>query len=179
MKNQKEIWKDIPNYEGYYQVSNLGRVKSLKRFIKAKNNSLKLTHDRIIRPGISRGYSKVILCIDKKRKSFTVHQLVVITFLNHKPLGMKKVVNHINFKKSDNRVENLEIITQRENANRKHLNSTSKYVGVYFSKEKNRWKSQIVINKKTISLGSFKKEIDAHLAYQSKLKEINMDTTIS
>ena len=158
-----EIWKSIPDYEGY-EVSNLGRVKSLK-----------FGKERILKSHLnSSSYLTVGLFKDNKRKPFQVHQLVAIAFLNHTPSGMKLVINHINFDKQDNCVENLEIVTQRENSNRKHLNSISGYTGVYWNKKAKKWQSQIRINKKRVSLGYYINIYDAHLAYENKLKTINI-----
>jgi hypothetical protein len=97
----KEIWKDIPNYESEYQVSNLGRVKSLK-FGKEKvlNSNL-----------ISNGYCNVKLCKDGEKKDHTIHRLIMIAFVGESKL----TVNHINGIKTDNRLENLEYCTQSEN----------------------------------------------------------------
>ena len=164
-----EIFKDIPNYEGYYQVSNLGRVKSMKRLSligrKLKEKILKT-------PSNSNGYSTVVLCREDFRENKTVHQLVAMSFLNHKPKKHKLVVNHINFIRNDNRVENLEIVTQRENSNRKHCKSTSKYVGVSWCKTYEKWLAKIIINRKRTCLGYHHNEIDAHNAYQDKLKQL-------
>ena len=153
---EMEIWRDIPNYNGEYQVSNLGRVKSLK-FGKERlfNGSLDIS-----------GYIKVTL----NRKTFKVHQLVAIAFLNHRPCGRYFVVNHKNFIKTDNRLENIEIVTMRENSNRKHLPSTSKYTGVSSNKSKNKWYSNIVVNGKQIYLGAFDSEIEASEYYENALK---------
>jgi hypothetical protein len=120
----------------------------------------------------TRGYPRVDLKKDGKRKSRTVHQLVAEAFLNHKPCGYKLVVNHINFIKHDNRLENLEIDTQRNNTNQKHLKSSSEYVGVSWNKKAKKWKAGIRINGKTKYLGSFTCEKEASEAYQLKLKNI-------
>lgn len=154
-----EVWKTIKGYEDY-QVSDLGNVKSLK-FKKEIN----------IKPRISvSGYFIVGLHSNGKLKTKTVHQLVAIAFLNHTPCGMKLVVNHINFNKLDNRVENLEIVSVRENSNRKHIKSSSQYLGVAWNKEKKKWSSQIVINGINKYLGCFENEIEAHEYYQNALK---------
>lgn len=158
----KEIWKDIPSYEGLYQVSNLGNVKSIG-----------YGKERYLRLRLSKsGYYRVNLSKDKISTTKPVHQLVSEAFLGHNPCGMKLVINHINFNKKDNRVENLEIVTQRENGNKKHLKSTSKYVGVYWYKPLNKWRAQITLNGKNNYIGLFEKEIDASQAYQDRLKEI-------
>ena len=157
-----EEWKDIIGYEGLYQISNFGNVKSI-RFDKEK---------LLLPQTNSKGYYFVVLCDKTKRKQMQIHQLVAIAFLNHIPCKMELVINHINFDKKDNNVSNLEIVTNRENSNRKHLKSTSKYTGVSFEKDRNKWISQIKINGKRVLLGRFSNEIDANDAYQSKLKEI-------
>jgi len=158
------IWKPIKEFEGLYEVSNNGEIKSLwygkERILKATINT--------------GGYLKVNLCKECKAKTRMIHQLVAESFLNHTPNGYKLVVNHINFIKTDNRVENLEIVTNRENTNRKHLKSNSVFTGVSWHKQKKKWQSQIVINGKQIHLGYFTTELEASEAYQNKLEEINV-----
>jgi len=157
-----EIWKDIKDYEGLYQVSNLGRVKSLKfgkeRILKVKLNSI--------------GYVSVNLSKYGKQKSRTAHQLVAMAFLNHKPCGYKLVVDHINTIKTDNRLENLQVITHRENLSKDKKKGTSKYVGVSWYKRYQKWKAQMLIKGKHKTLGYFKTELEASEAYQSKLETI-------
>jgi hypothetical protein len=157
-----EIFKDIPGYEGIYQVSNFGNVKSLK----AKK-------EKLLKPGIgSNGYKLVVLRKELKSKSITIHSLVAITFLNHKPCGYNLVVNHKDLNRTNNNVNNLEIITMRENVNMKHLKSTSKYIGVSFCSKSKKWISQIYFNKKHIYLGSFDNEKEAFIYYKNALKSI-------
>lgn len=169
---QKEIWKDISGYEGKYQVSSAGRIRSLsyKRTGKIRVLSTSIS---------SAGYIGVTLTLSGRCKTRSVHQLVAIAFLNHIPCGQKLVVNHINFNKLDNRVENLEIVTQRENANQKHIKSSSKYVGVSWFERDKKWTAAIKIDGKSKYLGMFSSELDAHLAYQSELKQISYDRGIS
>jgi hypothetical protein len=164
MENQKEIWKTIDGYENY-QVSNLGNVKSL--------NYRKTGLPMLLNPVTnSSGYYNVCLYSNGFKKIIHVHQLVAIAFLSHTPCGFKFVVNHKNFIKTDNRLTNLEIVTNRENCNLKHIKSTSKYVGVYWNKRLKKWQSQIKIKSKKIYLGLYKDELDAHNAYQNALKSI-------
>jgi hypothetical protein len=168
-----EVWKNIEGYEGIYQVSNLGRVKSLERKRLGFKKAPTIVNERILKTGVqTNGYLIVGLHKDGKVKTRLIHQLVAIAFLNHKPDGFKLVVNHINFNRSDNRFENLEIVTHRENSNQKHLKSTSKYTGVSWCNTCKKWVSSISINNKKKTLGRFTNEHDAHLAYENKLKEL-------
>lgn len=157
-----EIWKDIIGYEGLYQISSFGNVKSFK------NNKI-----RFLKPGMAgNGYLTVALSKLNKAKTFTIHQLVAINFLNHLPQKYVLIVNHKDLNKLNNNVNNLEIITARENLNQKHLKSSSKYTGVCWDKHANKWRSFIRIENKLIGLGSFDNELDASNAYQKKLNEI-------
>ena len=108
----KEIWKDIPEYENLYQVSNQGRVYSLpKEWISGWNN-VKRKHDGIIfEPQLDNRYLRVGLTKNKKRKFFRVHRLVLSAFCGDSNLE----ANHINGIKTDNRLENLEWVTPSEN----------------------------------------------------------------
>ena len=159
---EKEEWKPIPKFEGLYEISSYGRVKSLK-----------FNKELILKVIInSKKYQKVSLYKNKIKSTKIIHQLVAEAFLNHKPCGLKLVVDHINNDKLDNRVENLRIVTQRENANRKHLKSTSKYTGVHWQEDCKKWRAGIIINGKKYYLGIFTDEYDAHLAYQNKLNSL-------
>jgi hypothetical protein len=116
--NNLEIWKDVKGYEGHYQVSSLGRVKSLARvvecrkdvFVNKKKKFLKSTKN-------TKGYLNLKLCIKKdgvcSEKTIIVHRLVANEFLEN-PLN-KPQVNHKNGIKDDNRLENLEWATGSEN----------------------------------------------------------------
>lgn len=109
----EEIWKDIKGYEGIYQVSNLGRIKSLARTIKYQNTERKVK-EKIRKTFIGKqGYEKVELSKYGINKKYNVHTIVAKTFLDKK--CEKLEVNHINGIKTDNRVANLEWCTRSEN----------------------------------------------------------------
>lgn len=169
---ENEIWKDVPTYEGIYQVSNLGNVKSLSR-LKFSYGFFRKQNERILKPATDKkGYLICVLCKNTHRKTIKVHQLVAMAFLNHIPCGMVLVVDHINDVKTDNRVKNLQIITNRDNSFKTQGRYSSKYKGVCLDKTSKKWESKIQIKGKTTYLGSFTTEQEASEAYQNKLKEI-------
>ncbi len=167
----KEEWKDVIRYEGLYQVSNLGRVKSLDRIVqgKIKNYHYK---SKILKPGTNNnGHLFVNLYRDNKPKTRTIHQLLAESFLNHTPCGYKLVIDHIDNNKNNNCVTNLQIVTQRENLSKDKKNKSSKYTGVIWHKFHQKWTASIRMGKSRKYLGYYINEHEAHLAYQ---KELNL-----
>jgi hypothetical protein len=162
----EEIWKDVIDYEGLYQVSSIGRVKSL--------NYLRSGKERILKNGKdSDGYMILILSKRLIRKTGRVHQLVAESFIDKDYKSKGLVVNHKNFKRDDNRLENLELTTQRENNNKKHLPSSSKYTGVSWQKRLKKWKCTISISGKNKYLGVFDNEKEASDYYEAALICVN------
>ena len=110
-----EIWHDIEGYEGLYQISNKGRVKSLK-----------CGKERTLRPGIkSSGYLKVVLCKNGMVKQFQLHRLVANAFIPN--LDNKPQVNHLDENKLNNCVDNLQWATAKENINHGTRNERAGY----------------------------------------------------
>ena len=166
-----EIWKDIPEYIGKYQASNLGNIKSLRRKSRNKNCEFNIK-ERILKKSISKqGYYQVCFSQNGIQKVQKIHQLVAICFLNHKKCKYKKVVHHIDNNPLNNNVENLEITTQRNNSHTHHK-GTSKYKGVHLRKDTKKFQAQITIKNKNINLGCYVNEYDAHLAYKSALDNL-------
>lgn len=159
-----EIWKDIKDYEGLYQVSNLGRVKSFKR--KAC---------RIMKPysdGSPLGYLRVDLQ-NNGRSTRKLHLIVYSTFNGTIPEGSE--VDHIDNDATNNKLSNLQSLTSRENSVKRstlNTNNSSTYTGVTWDKGNFKWKSQLYFEGKQINLGRFNSEEEASEAYQNKLSEI-------
>ncbi len=107
---KEEIWKDVVGYKGMYQVSNLGRVRSLDR-VNSKGKRFKGKMLTLLNNG--NGYMRVKLCKEGTYKSFLVHRLVAEAFLEI-PEGYYEV-NHLDVKKDNNNVENLEVCDRTEN----------------------------------------------------------------
>ena len=108
----KEIWKDIKGYEGFYQISNSGRIKSLSRQRKIFGNREWESKEKILKLQKNhKGYLAIILHLNNKTKSYPVHRLVLNTFVGESDLQC----NHMNGIKIDNRLENLEWCTPSEN----------------------------------------------------------------
>ena len=125
----KEIWKDIEGYEGLYQVSNLGRVKRLKRF-KKNHSKLQLVPEKILNQTLSNnGYYMVGISVNKMRKCFLVHRLIAKSFIDN-PYNYDEV-NHKDGNKLNNSINNLEWCTQKQNVIHSYnncLNSRKKKV---------------------------------------------------
>lgn len=105
---QPEIWRPVPGFERYYEVSNFGSVRSLDRTMVSKTGKTYIKPGKIRKPvpNCSTGYLAVVLCGDHIKKTMTIHRLVAMAFLEN-PLGLE-CVNHRSENKHDNKVENLE-----------------------------------------------------------------------
>ena len=114
-----EIWKDIKGYEGLYQVSSFGRVKSLQG---------RGAKERLLKTFFTGGYFRVTLCNQTGRRNHLVHRLVAGAFLSNQ--NHKEEVNHIDGNKRNNSVENLEWTTRAENMQHAYNTSPRKYKGV-------------------------------------------------
>lgn len=110
-----EEWKNIEGYEGLYQISNYGRVKSLSRKVWQFNKYV-ITQEFIMKNKNSKdGYKRIILCKDGKYKTFLVHRLVAKHFLNN--INNLPYINHKDENKDNNSVDNLEYCTAKYNCN--------------------------------------------------------------
>ena len=109
-----EEWKDIKGYEGCYQISNYGRIKSMQRKVASRGGCLKSLPEKIITPlYTSNGYLNVVASKSQKRKTLIIHHLVAEYFIGDRPDGL--VIDHIDGNKTNNHVSNLRYITTKEN----------------------------------------------------------------
>lgn len=111
-----EIWKDIEGYEGLYQISNKGRVKSLQREIVYKDGRKKVLKEKILHNNLNEfGYHNVMLSKDGVTKRYKVHRLVAKAFIPNQ--NNLPIINHKDENKTNNSVENLEWCDQKYNVN--------------------------------------------------------------
>jgi len=169
---ETEIWKDVEGFEGLYQVSNFGMVKSLARFFIGGNGSIIQKKDTFIKFGKdTSGYYQIALYKNGKVKRVKVHRLVYETFIGKTNLQIDHIIEG---NKLDNRIENLQPVTNRENISKHKLtkNKSSQYTGVCLNKKTNRWGARIYMNGKYKHIGYFSTEIEAAQAYQDKLNTL-------
>ena len=155
-----EIWKDVVGYEGSYEVSNFGRVRSLDRLDSRGHNlkgkALKLCED-------GRGYEHVKLYREGRASTKKVHQLVAESFIGPRP--QKLVVDHIDNDPFNNRVENLQYISIRLNSSK----DTKRDLPTGVSKLRSKYQAQIQIDGRLVYLGMFETPEAASKAYLKKL----------
>lgn len=150
---ETEIWKDIKGYEGLYQVSNLGRVKSLSRKIRDyRGDKARTIKETVLKP-LSRNNYYIVHLTNNKRKQYSIHRLVAEMFIDNPE--NKPYVNHLDYNTKNNVVTNLEWCTQRENVqysrenmkhrkNVTHSNTGEKYIS--FRKSTNKYR--VIIDSK-------------------------------
>jgi hypothetical protein len=160
-----EIWVDVKNFEDSYQVSNLGRVKSKGKLILKSNGRIMTFPERIISQSThyKNNYNSVHFTKNEIKKRFLVHRLVALNFLKTDIENAE--VNHIDSDKSNNKLNNLELVSRGENQSHlsKAKKTSSDYVGVCLLTNK-KWTSYITHNRKRFHLGTFKTQLEAHLS---------------
>lgn len=155
----KETWKDISQYEGFYQISDLGRVRSVDRRVNAGNGKTRLAKGKVLSPTDNgNGYLIVFLTKDGKRVNRYVHRLVAEAFIGD--FAEHDVVNHLDFNTKNNRADNLEITTQVQNV---------------------RYSSHKMCHPKNSSVGKTgekyicRRERNGSVSYRVLIKQLNID----
>ena len=149
-----EVWKDVIGFESFYEVSNLGCVRSKYRVVKRKSNSTQIRQTRLLTLNLrSDGYIRVFLS-GNKRITKNVHRLVAIAFIPN--LENKPTVNHIDGDKTNNNVSNLEWATNLENS-------------------RHAWKNGLITSSRGESAGNSKlKELDViNIRYLLKIGNLS------
>lgn len=158
-----ENWKSIPGYEEFYEMTSTGRIRSLNYYGRKGN-----FHERKLGFN-SNGYLSLNLSKEGKRKHFSIHVLLAMTFLEHDPNRYNFVVDHIDNDKLNNSLENLQVITQRENSTKDIKRKLPTGVKYDSRSSKNPYQSLIRIKGKVTRLGSFPTPEEASKAYQKAL----------
>lgn len=175
-KREPEQWKPIKGYEGLYEISNYGRVKTLERDIPISKGGFWTVKECILKQNISTSYAMIGLSFNGKKQRRTIHSLVAEHFLSN-PNSLK-IINHKDEDKLNNYYKNLEWVTVRENQTYSidKTKTSSKYTGVHYkhSMKTSPWCSCICIKGKTRHLGYFTSELEAHEAYLDALKTYNL-----
>ena len=164
MAKVAEVWKDVVDYEGLYEVSSFGQIRSVDRIVPRKNHKAHIRSTLLKSSENIRGYYSVWLCKDGISRTHMVHRVVTIAFLGKSDL----FVNHKDFDKSNNRLDNLEWVTHRENI-KHYRRSVIKKDGLPLGVQRSgkRFEALIWAHGKRINLGSFSTPELASQAYNS------------
>ena len=157
---KEEEWEDVIGYEGIYRISNQGRVVSLN-FGKTK----------IRKPSFHRdGYLKIILRKNKRYKTFMIARLVAQHFLPDWDKSLQ--VDHINGVRTENHVDNLRMVTGSQNGRSfQKVRGKSKFRGVWWVKDRKKWRARITVDEKHKHLGYFDDEEEAARAWDASAIE--------
>ena len=181
MDELKEVWRPIKGYEGLYEISNMGRVKSLAKEWVAGYGIVRKKPETILKKGIdSNGYFMVVLC-NNNCKTTKVHILVYEHFGSGKRNGRDISIDHIDENRLNNRIDNLQLLTSRENTSKgyRHKETSSKHTGVWWNKEMNKWSAKIRLHGKQKYLGSYAVELEAAIAYRQALCEVQLEQKVN
>lgn len=161
------IWKDIPGYEGLYRLNINGQIESCNKMMYktlSPKKLVKLSKNKS-------GYIFVNLSKRNIKQMFQIQKLMALTFAGGVPHG--KVVDHIDADKTNNNINNLQFITQRENAV-KELLLKNGYVDIYQRKDNNKWRARLQLSHKRLSIGNYDTINEALLEYDKACIEHNI-----
>jgi len=175
----QELWKDIKGFEGIYQVSNFGRIKSLRRIVAGRWGNQQISEKIMSLVNGTKNYKLVNLALNRKKKVCKVHQLVWDAFGDRPRDGLRLQVDHIDHNKANNRIDNLQLLSNRNNVIKMFSTKkrSSQYPGVSWHKQNNYWTARIKVGKVYKHLGVFQDELEAAKAYQDIKSQIEKDET--
>lgn len=160
-----EEWRAIPGYEGYYEASSLGRIKSLRRVIARRDGYAQPVAEKILAQKVmNKSYRGVALLKDRKQTTFLVHRLVMQAFEAY-----EGPVDHVDRCGANNAISNLRRASLSQNQANQGMrrNNTSGFKGVTWDRRANRWMAQISVANKRQFLGYFKVPEEAARKYDS------------
>lgn len=169
MDNEK--WRPVVGYEGFYEVSDCGNMRSLDRYAGSRVGNGKFINGQNLNKPIDNksGYRYVSLNKKGKGRSTRIHRIVALAFIPN-PDKLPQV-NHIDGDKSNNCVSNLEWCNNRENITHARIlvGTASRCYGTYYSKKDKKWVAAIGVGFKTIRIGGFNRQQDANKAVKKYL----------
>lgn len=168
MDNIVEIWKDIVGYEGLYQISNYGRVKSLAKEWQCCNGIMRKQSEQIKKLHPAHKYMKVTLYNNKKVKTYKISILVWEHFGDGDRKGM--VIDHIDGNTLNDNINNLQLLSARDNVIKGWKTKRDLPTGVY--KNHKRFEAFIMINGNSIYLGTYDTAQEASNKYQEAKKKV-------
>jgi len=170
MKIHSEIWKPIVGYEGLYEVSNMGRVKSLAKTWTSGTGRVQSKNDSMLKPILSdTGYRQVMLYSCYGNKMMRIYWLVWDAFSDKPRKGF--YVDHKNENKQDDNIDNLQLLSNRQNITKSFLSrKTASCLPIGVSRNRNKYRAMIRYGGKKIHLGTFNCPTVASIAYQKALK---------
>lgn len=176
---EPEVWKPIQGFEGLYEVSSWGNVRSVDRIVEHPIENLRNKKGKLLQKNIlNTGYYYVDLYKCNKRKKILIHRIVYEVFHKYENINF---INHKDLDKLNNFYLNLENINNRGNLTHaiNKNKTTSKYIGVSIATRtynlQKKYKASIKINKKSITLGYYFTEEEAHKSYLDALKKYGLE----
>lgn len=163
----EEIWKPVVGYEGLYEVGSFGNIRSIDRIVYTeKGKKTRIIKGVMLKPSLRNGYLSVCISKDGKSKSKTIHSLICQSFYGFKFKAYNGVVNHKDGNKTNNNIDNLEIITPRINILHKILSERSeKYIGSKLAIG-DKWRASISVCGVSYFLGNYSKQDEADRVYK-------------
>jgi hypothetical protein len=160
MKN--EIWKQVKGYEGLYEVSNLGNIKSVDRYVTSITGVTRLLKGKLLKHGKTKsGYMNVVLMNQGVRNNHTVHSLVYDAHGIGERNGRKLQVHHIDHDKTNNAIYNLTLKTPQDNMIESRINLGYITPGIQWVPQRNKWQVYTTVNSKRIWAGYYNNYKDA------------------